>query len=74
MFLKFYAFQRTFEKCTINFDVNGYLDLNSRPALKQPFGVSQQRIACCGPCKSDPIVVNFHTKKSMNNRIFNIIK
>jgi len=44
------------------------------PALKQPYGVSEQKIACCGPCKSDPIVVNFHTKKSMNIIEYFILK
>ena len=40
------------------------LDLNLLPALRQSYGVTDTKIICCGPCKSDPITIDFNTNKS----------
>ncbi len=48
-----------------SFTILGKYDLNLRPALKQSCGLSHQKVVCCGPCKSDPIIVHFSTPKSI---------
>ena len=45
------------------------IDLNSIPGLRQPCAVSDTKVVCCGPCKSDPIIIEFNTNKS--NLVFN---
>ena len=40
------------------------IDLNSIPGLRQPCAVSDTKVVCCGPCKSDPIIIEFNTNKS----------
>ncbi|CAF0904985.1 unnamed protein product [Brachionus calyciflorus] len=49
---------------TRSFTVVSHLDLNANPALRQGFGVSDEKVLCCGPCKSDPIIANFNILKS----------
>ena len=39
-------------------------DLNLMPALRQPYGASEMKVLCCGPCKSDPIIATFEIPKS----------
>ena len=46
------------------FTVINPLDLNRQPSLRQPYGVSDTKIVCCGPCKSDPITIDLNTTKS----------
>ena len=46
------------------FTVINRLDLNRLPGLRQPYGVSDTKIICCGPCKSVPITIDLNTKKS----------
>ena len=52
------------------FTVINPLDLNLLPDLRLPHGVSDTKTICCGPCKSDPVIIEFNTNKSI--RIFNI--
>ena len=49
------------KKC---FTVINPLDLNRLPALRQPYGVSDTKIICCGPCKRDPITIELNTNKT----------
>lgn len=46
------------------FSVINPLDLNLLPSLRQSFGVSDTNRVCCGPCISDPILIDFNTTKS----------
>ena len=46
------------------FTVINSLDLNSLPGIKQPYGVSDTKIICCGPCQSNPISIDLNTNKS----------
>ena len=55
------------------FSVVNPLDLNLLPGLRQPIGVSDTKILCCGPCKSDPIIINFNTNKSKFGHFNNYI-
>ena len=48
---------------TRSFTVVSHLDLNSNPSLRQGYGVSDQKVLCCGPCKSEPIIANFNILK-----------
>ena len=41
------------------------MDLNQTPGLKKAYGVSSEKILCCGPCKSDPILADFSIQKGM---------
>ena len=63
-----WSFNRNFIKIIT---VINALDLNLLPALRQPVGVSDTKVICCGPCKSDPIIIEFNTSKS--NLVFNTI-
>lgn len=59
------------DKHTIrSFTVISHLNLNMNPAFAQAYGVSEVKILCCGPCKSDPITANFSIVKSKNTFIF----
>ena len=40
------------------------LNLNRLPGIKQPYGVSDTKIICCGPCQSQPITIDLNTNKS----------
>jgi hypothetical protein len=42
-----------------SFTVVAPLDLNVNPLLRQPYGVSESKILCCGPCQSAPITAQF---------------
>lgn len=55
-----------FDKHTIrSFTLINPLDLNKLPpTLRQPYGVSETKILCCGCCSSDPITVTFSTLKT----------
>ncbi len=46
-----------------SFTVISHYDLNANPALRQPYGASETKILCCGPCKSDPIIATFQVMK-----------
>lgn len=46
------------------FTVINPLDLNLLPGLRQPYGVSDTKIICCGPCQSDPITIELNTNKT----------
>ena len=46
------------------FTVINPLDLNLLPGLRQPCGVNDIKTVCCGPCKSDPIIIDLQTNKS----------
>ena len=46
------------------FTVINPLDLNLLPGLRQPCGVNDIKTVCCGPCKSDPIIIDLKTNKS----------
>ena len=50
---------------TRSFSVISHLDLNMNPNLRQPCGVSDTKVLCCGFCKSDPIVAEFSLAKSL---------
>ncbi|CAF0905004.1 unnamed protein product [Brachionus calyciflorus] len=41
-----------------SFSVLSHFDLNSMQALRQPMGVSGMKQFCCGPCKSDPVIIS----------------
>jgi hypothetical protein len=46
-----------------SFTVISHYDLNAFPALRQPYGASDTKVLCCGPCKSDPIIATFQVMK-----------
>ena len=49
-------FKRGFDvKETLPFTVSAVYDLNRSRRLKYPYGVSGQKVICCGPCKSGPV-------------------
>jgi hypothetical protein len=61
--VEFLLTNRAFNKITEKpFMVLSNKDLN--PELKAPYGVSDQKVLCCGPCKSEPIFVKFDVQKS----------
>lgn len=43
--------------------VLGTNDLNKNQSLRQTYGVSGEKVVCCGLCKSDPITVDFSVLK-----------
>ncbi len=56
--------RRAFDKHTTkSFTVINNYDLNLYPALRQPYGASAEKILCCGPCASLPILANFSISK-----------
>ena len=44
------------KKALVLFTVFTDYDLNKYPTLKQPYGLSDEKVVCCGPCKSDPVI------------------
>jgi hypothetical protein len=66
--------QWSFNKHAVRvFSVVNPLDLNLLPGLRQSFGVSDSKTLCCGPCKSDPIIIDFNTNKSKFDQFINYI-
>ena len=56
-----WRFNKHLFKC---FTVINPLDLNLLHGIRQPCGVSDTKIICCGPCKSDPITIELNTNKT----------
>lgn len=52
-----------------SFSVLSHADLNNHPNLKEPYGVTAQKVLCCGPCSSKPINVTFSVPKSKKKQI-----
>jgi hypothetical protein len=48
---------------TRSFTVISHYDLNSQPALRQPYKAYGTKVLCCGFCKSDPITAEFSIMK-----------
>lgn len=46
------------------FTVISTVDLNLMPNLRVPYGMSGEKMICCGPCKQGPITANFSISKS----------
>ena len=46
------------------FTVINHYDLNSISSINVPFAVSDEKICCCWPCTSEPIVAKFSISKS----------
>ncbi len=40
------------------------ISAEENPNLRSPYGVSGEKIICCGPCRSEPISVKFNIEKT----------
>jgi hypothetical protein len=65
MHLDIYLTNRSFNKRSERaFTVLSDYDLNLHPVLRKSYGVSDSKVLCCGPCKSEPILAKFDIPKS----------
>ena len=55
---------RAFDKHSVkSFSVVNDYDLNLNPTLKNGYGTTATKVACCGPCESAPVAVEFKVNK-----------